>query len=264
MKDDLGDRMKIYEGIECNRILIPRLPIYARLDGKCFSRLTRNMSRPFDTNMSRMMIDTTKYLVEETHAIIGYTQSDEISLGWHFTEPKSEPLFGGKLQKLHSIFAGMASAKFTDLIKYPAVFDCRVFNLPNIEEWANAFLWRELDATKNAISMAASCYFSPKQLHGKDVKEKQEMLFQHHDINFNDYPAFFKRGTFVRRITEERHMTDEELSKIPFEHRPIDPILRSKIVELEMPRLLSISNRVGVLLNGEEPKLIAAPTGEDR
>ena len=255
--DDLGDRMKMYEGIETERMLIPRLPIYARLDGKCFSKLSRNMQRPFCDRFSRMMIDTTKYLVEETHAIIGYTQSDEISLCWHFPEPKSEPLFGGKFQKLHSILAGMASAKFTDLIKYPAVFDCRIFNLPTLDECANAFLWRELDATKNAISMAASCYFSPKQLHGKDGKEKQEMLFQGHAINFNDYPAFFKRGTFVRRVNEERELTAEELARIPEKHRPTGKIMRSKIVEVPMPKFVTVANRVGVIFHGEEPNVAA-------
>jgi tRNA(His) guanylyltransferase len=207
MNDDLGERMKLYERIECDRILIPRLPIYARIDGRCFSNFTRNMKRPYDEAMTRGMIEATRYLVEETHAIIGYTQSDEISLAWYFPEPKSEPLFGGKLHKLTSILAALATAKFNhDMRAYIRdafpVFDCRVFNLPNLDEAANAFLWRELDATKNAVSMAASAYFSPKQLHGKSGKEKQEMLFQHHGINFNDYPAFFKRGTFVRRVTE--------------------------------------------------------------
>ena len=264
MNDDLGDRMKMYEGIECERILLPRLPIYARLDGKCFSSFTRNMKRPYDENMTRAMVKTTKYLVEETHAIIGYTQSDEISLAWYHPEPKAESWLGGKFHKLHSVLAALATAKFNFEIyayiedeKYP-VFDCRVFNLPTLDEAANAFLWRELDATKNAISMAASHYFSPKQLHGKDGKQKQEMLFQEHQVNFNDYPPFFKRGTFVRRVVEERELTAEELERIPEQHRPTCPVLRNKIVELEMPRLLSVTNRVGVIFNGEVPNVETA------
>ena len=258
MNDDLGERMKIYERIECDRILIPRLPIYARLDGRCFSNFTRTMKRPYDEAMTRGMIETTRYLVEETHAVIGYTQSDEISLAWYFPEPKSEPLFGGKLHKLNSILAALATAKFNhDMRHYIRdafpVFDCRVFNLPTLDEAANAFLWRELDATKNAVSMAASAYFSPKQLHGKSGKEKQEMLFQQHGINFNDYPAFFKRGTFVRRASEVKMLTDEQLAAIPEAHRPSGPVMRTSIIELEMPRMLSITNRVGVLFNGEQP-----------
>lgn len=259
MKDDLGDRMKMYEGIECERTLIPRLPIYARMDGKCFSNFTKNMKRPFDETMSKAMVETTKYLITETHALMGYTQSDEISLVWYHPEPKSESWLGGKPHKLISILASMTTIKFNlEIFKYAGftgipIFDCRVFNLPTLEEAANAFLWRELDATKNAVSMAASCYFSPNQLHGKTGSEKQEMLFQTHGINFNYYPEAFKRGTFVRRVTEERLLTPEEMEGIPEEYRPKGMVSRSKIVEMEMPRFASVVNRVGVIFNGEEP-----------
>jgi tRNA(His) 5'-end guanylyltransferase len=47
----------------------------------------------------------------------------------------------------------------------------------------------------------------------------REMIFQKGQ-NFNQYPAFFKRGTFVRRITEERPFSAEELARIPEKHRP--------------------------------------------
>ena len=260
MNDDLGDRMKVYEGISCNATLIPRLPIYARIDGKCFSNFTRNMIKPYDINMSNWMIETTKYLVKETHALLGYTQSDEISLAWYNTDPKADSLFSGKIHKLNSILAALATAKFNhaaiDAIenKYP-VFDCRVFNLPNKEELANAFLWRELDATKNAISSAAALHFSPKQLHGISGKEKQEMLFQKTGINFNDYPVFFKRGTFIKKIVVETVLSEQEKNEIPEKYRPIGPIYRHEIVQLDMPRLLSISNRAEVLIDGKEPIL---------
>lgn len=259
MADNLGERMKRYESMESERILMPRLPIYARLDGKCFSRFTRKMDRPYDVRMSRLMVDVTKFLVEETTALIGYTQSDEISLTWYSPDPQSEPWFGGRIQKITSTLSGLASAKFAllaaqvfDSDAVPS-FDCRVFNLPSMEECANTFLWRELDATKNAITMLAQAYFSHKQLHGKSGAEKQEMLFQQHGINFNAQPAFFKRGTFVRRITEERMLTKAELTCIPEEYQPMAPVLRSRIVEMEMPPFMKVTNRVGVIFSGEAP-----------
>ena len=105
--------------------------------------------------------------------------------------------------------------------------------------------------------MAASCYFSPKQLHGVDGKQKQEMLFQTQGINFNDYPAFFKRGTFVRRVTEERELTANELERIPEQHRPTGKVVRSKVVEFDMPKFRTVTNRVGVIFHGEEPNVAA-------
>jgi tRNA(His) 5'-end guanylyltransferase len=237
------------------------------------------MDRPFDIVMSRAMIETTKYLVTEMNAVVGYTQSDEISLAWRYPESdKGESWFGGRVQKLVSILASMATAKFNNylpivldhqrdsldnkLYSELPVFDCRVFNLPNLDEAANAFLWRELDATKNAISMAASCHFPYNDLKYKTGKEKQELLMKVYGVNFNNYPAFFKRGTFIRKITEERELTDDELSRIPMRHRPEGKVKRHRVVEMDMPKLLTVTNRVGVLFRGEDPvtqELVESP-----
>lgn len=76
----LGDRMRTYEGMETDRRFIPRLPIIARLDGRSFHSFARGLAKPYDERLSRLMISTTKFLVEESCCRIGYTQSDEIYL----------------------------------------------------------------------------------------------------------------------------------------------------------------------------------------
>ena len=272
MKDNFGDRMKEYEAAETNRHFIPLLPIYARIDGRCFSSFTQGMERPYDKTMSSIMVEATKYLVESTHAKIGYTQSDEISLVWLQESYESEMFFCGKIQKLCSVLASMATAKFNHLCndsvlqdrarKMLPAFDCRVFQLPNRVEAANAFLWREKDATKNAISMAARSFYSHKALHGKSSAEMQEMIFQKGQ-NFNDYPAFFKRGTFVRRITELRHMTDDELALIPEKHWPKAPIMRSRVIELDMPIFTKVLNRDAVIFDGAAPDVRSEYSGAE-
>jgi tRNA(His) guanylyltransferase len=81
--DDLGDRMKDYEMAEAGRRCMPRLPILARIDGRGFSKFTGGLERPYDRRLSDLMVDTVKFLVRETNAVCGYTQSDEISLAWY-------------------------------------------------------------------------------------------------------------------------------------------------------------------------------------
>jgi tRNA(His) 5'-end guanylyltransferase len=260
--DDFGNRIKKYESIETDRTLIPHLPIYARLDGRSFHTFTKNMKRPYDETLSNVMIETAKYLVKETNALIAYQQSDEISIIWYYPEPQSEPLFSGKTSKINSVLASMCSVKFNQLAtlywpelvsKTLPIFDCRTFNLPSTIEATNALLWREVDATKNAVSMAARAYFSHKQLQNKSGKEMQEMLFQEHNINFNDYPAFFKRGTFVRKVEEvERELSQEELQHISEGCTSSAPP-RSKIVEIDMPSFRKVTNREGVVFNKENP-----------
>ena len=58
MTDDLGDRMKMYERVGTHR-LMQLLPAIARLDGKCFHGLTKNMGRPFDAKFTAAMTSAT-------------------------------------------------------------------------------------------------------------------------------------------------------------------------------------------------------------
>lgn len=264
-KDDFGDRMKRYEMAEAGRKLMPLIPIIARIDGRCFSSFTRGLERPYDIRLSNLMIDTTKFLVKETNANCGYTQSDEITLGWYIPDYDEELFFGGRISKMTSTLAALATVYFNKKIqqylpinywdKMPT-FDSRVWNVPNIEEATNAFLWREKDATKNSISMAARNYYSHKELVNKNSSEMQEMLFQK-GINWNDYPTFFKRGTYVQRQKTIRKFTKDELNSLPPRHNvfsnPDFQIERTDYVALELPPLTKIINREKVIFFGEKP-----------
>lgn len=259
--DDFGDRMKMYENQESGRRFIPTLPVYARIDGRAFSKFTKGMARPYDAAMTTAMIETTKYLVEETNAKLGYTQSDEISLVWHSPDIKSEIFFGGRVQKMTSQLAALASVKFLELAQniWPEkvkhrlpTFDARVFTLPNQVEAANCFVWREMDATKNSVSMAAQHYFSHKQLQGKGRTAMMDMLMLEKCINWNDYPAFFKRGTYVARRPHTIQLTEEQLEKIPANRRPEGGwVQRNRVEIIDLPPITRVQNRTGFIFNDE-------------
>lgn len=259
MSDNFGTRMKNYESIETQNRLIPNLPVYARIDGKSFSKFTKGLRSPYDEDFSRCMIETMKYLVEKSNALIGYTQSDEISLGWF---PGNNSWFDGKTHKMTSVLASMASVKFFDLVRillpqkaeetiknnnFP-VFDARVFNLPNATELANSFLWREMDASKNAISMAARSHFSHKRLQNLSGQKMIDILWKEENVNFYNYPLFFRRGTWARKRNFNRYLTVEELAKIPENNRPQEPVIRSKVEEFTIPSFVEVKNREEFLL----------------
>ena len=260
MVDKLGDRMKLYEQMEAGRKLKPGLPICIRVDGRAFHTFTRGMKRPYDKEMSEAMIYTMKNLVEETDACIGYVQSDEISL---VLSDMKAPLFDGKIAKLNSVIASMATAYFNEYIhntsyseKPLAFFDCRCWNVPNRIEAVNNILWREFDATKNSISMAARSVYSDKQLLGKNSSEKQDMLMEK-GINWNDYPVFFKRGTYARRVVTTRKFTEDELNSLPEHHEarrnPDLLITRSSIETFDMPIFTKVLNKTEVVFEGADP-----------
>ena len=79
-KDSLGDRMKRYESVS-KTMLMHRNPTIIRIDGKAFHTFTRGFIRPFDDVLIKSMQETTKYLCENIqNCVLGYTQSDEITL----------------------------------------------------------------------------------------------------------------------------------------------------------------------------------------
>lgn len=265
--DSLGARMKLYEQYESDRRFLPLVPIIARMDGKCFHSFTSVLKRPYDSRLSDLMVETTKFLVGETGACIGYTQSDEISLVFYRDDIKSQVFFDRRIAKMTSVLAAFTTAKFNQLLpkfipekqnELP-VFDCRVWTVPTRVEAVNSLIWRELDATRNSISMAAQTYYSHDQLMNKSESEMQEMLFQQ-GINWNDYPDFFKRGIYVQRTKVKRRFISEEVDKLPPKHEarlnPNLEIERAEIVVLEMPPLTRLMNRIGVVFDGEKPKPI--------
>jgi tRNA(His) 5'-end guanylyltransferase len=136
------------------------------------------------------------------------------------------------------------------------MFDCRVWSVPNEDEGANYFLWRERDATKNSISMAAQSMFSHTALQNKNGTEQMEMLFQA-GTNWNHYPAFFKRGTYVRREVVKRPLTAAERAKLPAKHAvTLDPtleVIRNHVVALDMPPIGQLLNKKDFLFRSIEP-----------
>lgn len=266
MADALGDRMKAYERLETSERFDPAMPLYVRIDGRSFSKFTKGLERPYDPRLTNAMIMTTMKLVEQTHAVIGYTQSDEISLIYDVnTTRNSEMMFDGKKQKITSVLAGLASSAFMHSLfmcdlgerceRIPH-FDCRAFSVPSQSEAVNALLWRVIDARKNAVSMASHHHFGHKAIEGKNGDEKIAMLAEK-GIDFEAYPNFFKWGTFIKRQTVERTLTAAERERIPEKHRPAadQTVTRSQVNFLELPFFRDIANRIEVVFDGAEPVL---------
>ena len=114
VNDTLGNRMKSYENLSTSRQLMPNCPVYARIDGRAFHTLCKGLKKPYSIAFIQTMQEVCKYLVGETGAVLGYVQSDEISLGWL---DYSKAPFEGRIQKLESVLASMASAKFVQFIE---------------------------------------------------------------------------------------------------------------------------------------------------
>ena len=123
--DELDSKMRIFETVHDFSVL-PGIHIVARLDGRSFTKLTRETCKfkaPYDPIFRDHMIETAKHLMNSGFNITyAYTQSDEILLLFHL----SESAFGRKIRKLNSILAGEASGCFSLRIGVKVCFDCRI------------------------------------------------------------------------------------------------------------------------------------------
>jgi tRNA(His) guanylyltransferase len=264
--ETLSDWCKWLEKNFSNEIMIPTLPVIIRLDGNNFSKWTQGLNKPFDKNLTQLMIETTKSLVHETNAVVGYTQSDEITLILYSADKKSSIYNDGKKQKILSKLTSKCANYFNigktvwlPNHKKVADFDCRIYQTPSLHDACVQLLWRENDATKNSISMLAQSLFPHASLDGLDSSAKQDIMMREKGVNWNDLETKYKRGTYIRRTVTSRTFTQDELEKLPVKHKARqDPNLvieRSIIDEVDMPIFNKIGNKVGVIFFGEEPIL---------
>lgn len=188
-----------------------------RIDGRTFSKMTERLrcTKPFDFAFHGWMNETTNRLVKNFNALYGYHQSDEISV---LLRPYQME-FDRRHEKLVSVAASLAGASFmrtlyedqagneaVGLLDYDCIphFDARVVVLPTAEQVVNYFIWRQQDATRNALN--SYCHWTAiqtdrlsaraagKLFEEKTVEFKNEFLFKH-GINFNDTPEWQRRGS---------------------------------------------------------------------
>jgi tRNA(His) 5'-end guanylyltransferase len=199
MKDNLGNRMKDYYENRTKSFLPRRTYSIIRIDGKSFHTYTRGLKKPFDEKLINDMDETAKYLCENIQGTkFAFVQSDEISLLLtDFDNLQTSAWFDGNIQKITSISASLATAKFNELRPNKiALFDSRVFTIPSNIEVENYFIWRQQDTVRNSISSVAQSLYSHKELHNKNVSEMQEMCFKK-GINWDNYSPKYKRGRLI-------------------------------------------------------------------
>ncbi len=165
-KDPTGDKLKEFERA-VETYLDPTCPIILRLDGRAFHTWTKCVDRPYDQRLNDVMVITTLALAREVGARYCYTQSDEITLVC-LCEGDSQPIFGGRTQKLNSLLAAYASVTFNAMAQNypfrahkPATFDCRAYNVPDKDVAAEVVLWREADAIRNSTLGRGQEFLSP-------------------------------------------------------------------------------------------------------
>ncbi|RYG64027.1 guanylyltransferase [bacterium] len=233
--DDFDARMRGYEFQKETRA--PRGYLIARLDGRGFTRLTKEsltLEKPFDPKFHQSMSITLAHLFDCGFTVrLGYSQSDEISL---LFEQDGIP-FDRKIYKILSVLAGEASAKFSLEMGYHGAFDCRLSLLPDEFFVIDYFRWRQMDAARNALS--AHCYWVSRRqgLSARDATarwsgatqaEKRAFLGEN-DIDFDTLPYWQTRGFVASWHNYEKEAIDQKTGLLTIALR------RKLAIERELP-----------------------------
>ncbi|WP_295406868.1 tRNA(His) guanylyltransferase Thg1 family protein [uncultured Thiocystis sp.] len=208
--DDLEARMRRYE-TALDHPIPPGFQIVARLDGRSFTHLTKEVCRfdsPFDVRFHHLMAETCRHLMTCGFNVrLAYSESDEISLLIH----PLEAVFGRKPRKWMSILAAEASAAFSLALGQTAAFDGRLSVLPGEEQVVDYFRWRMNDAARCCLNGHAYWLLrrqglgtraASERLRGMERSDKHEWLFQQ-GLNFDALPTWQKRGFGVYWSTRE-------------------------------------------------------------
>jgi tRNA(His) 5'-end guanylyltransferase len=183
------------------------------------------------------MRHVTRQLVDNIQGcVMGYTQSDEISLALQdYKNLDTDAWFGYNVQKVVSISAALATFAFNHVlgnitadlfnengyafdkkteflfgkIDHGAIFDSRCFSLSK-EEVCNYMIWRQRDATRNSILGLAQTLYSQKQMEGINTKKLQDKMFTEKGVNWNDLTVYQKQGSCCIKV-EDKWVIDDNI-----------------------------------------------------
>ena len=186
-------------------------PVFIRLDGRAFHRLTAKLAfkKPFDDRFNEVMVAVCTALVADSGLSpeFAYTFSDEISLFL-----KKLP-FSGRVEKIDSVAAAFAASALTIALGVgePLAFDARIVQATP-ESAIEYMVNRQDEAWRNhlnaycqqaLIADGMSAKKAAETLKGVPAKDLHEMMHKR-GVNLAKTPAWQRRGVLVKKTITEK------------------------------------------------------------
>lgn len=238
MAETLQDKGKRLQKQRDYRIDVDKY-VLVHVDGRSFSKLIKNkFKKPFDDKFIDMMNKTAIFLCESIQgAKIAYVQSDEISLLLKKDSPEGDIFFGGRLCKMQSIIASLATSKFNQLAAIEAIksrancylseieklrsdgpiifnvkdavdfleempiyqFDCKVWDVDTANDAFAWFLFRNIDCVRNSKQQFVQTYLPHKVLLNHTTDEQVLMAIDEKGKDWRDCSEDKKYGRIISK-----------------------------------------------------------------
>jgi len=183
---------------------------FVRLNGRRFRAVSEKISveKPFDEGVAKCLTAAAKAVFQSDFSpTLIYVASDEINVLFSHNAP-----FRGRVEKINSVLAGVASSTFTlsvlKLFKkdFVVAFDSRIVISP-LEKVLEYLTWRQSEAWRNhnnayaywlLLKMGHKPSEAAGKLKGLKTEDIHELLFEH-GVNLAQTPAWQRRGILIYR-----------------------------------------------------------------
>lgn len=210
--------------------LLNRLPVIIKVSGRSFSRLTRNLDRPFDKRLINVFKNTLLHTIQSIDdAVFGFQYSDELVFVLRNDRSfEYQPYHQNKIQEILGIIASTVTVNFfknliledeLNELDGDAIFRSKVFTLPSINETVNFLIYKQQLCMGNAIFRAAQAEITNlygksatfKILNGKKLGEKLDILQDKCQIDYEShYPAAYRNGIAAYKVPKIIKTSDGE------------------------------------------------------
>ncbi|XP_074577086.1 tRNA(His) guanylyltransferase 2-like isoform X1 [Curcuma longa] len=207
-----------------------RLPpsnwIVVRIDGCHFHRFSAEhaFEKPNDENALNLMNVCAVSMLEQFPEIVfAYGVSDEYSFIWRENTQFYQRRESKLLSLCVSYFTSMYVMKWKDFfphkeLKGPPYFDGRVVCYPRAKMIRDYLAWRQVDCHIN--NQYNTCFWllvksgktqkeAQEYLKGTQAKDKNELLFQQFNINYDKLPQMFRKGSCIYREKVEEIVKED-------------------------------------------------------
>jgi tRNA(His) guanylyltransferase len=212
----LKDRIDSYQSVYDQK-MTARLPLVIVINGRSFSKLTQLLDKPYCPKFAECILSTTLRVCTEVEgALFGYQHNDEIVVvARNDQHQETTPWYDNRVQKICSVTSAVATMHFNDCasrlqinLTGDPIFTSQVFTVPSIAEAINTIVYKQQRNFHSSIQYACLYELIKKydkntikeMMSGLTIDEKIRLLQQECNVNFNDLPVSFRRGTACYKV----------------------------------------------------------------
>lgn len=243
-------RFEYVRQFEMDDTCLPNCWIVVRIDGKSFHRFAdvHHYIKPNDERSLDVMSEAAARVMDDfPDIVLAYGQSDEYSFVLHKNTTtynrRASKLMTNIVSKFAALFVFHWSRYFpSQPMEYPPAFDGRVVLYPTDQNLKDYLSWRQADCHINNLyntcfwklvqERSLSAQQAQERLKGTLSAGKNELLFTEFDINYNNLPPKYRKGTVLIREKDDDNSPTMKVSCSNAGHQHHDTRVSRRIISL--------------------------------